>query len=305
MEAFRVLIVDDIKSNLMVMAKCLQGLCEVIKAHNGRDCLELARTHPQPDLILLDVRMPDMDGHAVCKELKASPETESIPVIFVTGNDSEEDEEQGLLLGAIDYITKPIRPVIVRARVSVHMQLKQQRDKLRFMALHDQLTGLFNRYFLTENAEVRLAHFRRHKTPLSVVLMDIDKFKSINDTYGHEMGDLVLMAVAELLENNTRREDVVARLGGEEFVILMECPLDAAMVKVEKLRQQMEQLMPQGLMVTGSFGVVDACADVMELNPLLKRADECVYQAKDQGRNQVVGWRTKPAAVQEVNYKGN
>ena len=305
MEAFRVLIVDDVKSNVLVMAKCLQGLCEVIKAHSGRECLELVNAHPQPDLILLDVRMPDMDGHTVCRELKANPDTESIPIIFVTGKDSDEDEEQGLKLGAIDYITKPIRPVIVRARVSVHIQLKQQRDKLRFIAMHDQLTGLYNRYFLVENAEMRLAHFRRHKAPLTLVLIDIDKFKTINDTYGHEMGDRVLTCVAQLLANNTRREDVVARLGGEEFVILMECPLEAALIKVETLRQQLELLKPQGLVVTGSFGVVDASQEVSELTPLLKRADECVYEAKNCGRNQVVGWPSRQVSLQEVQYKGS
>lgn len=305
MEAFRVLIVDDVKSNLMVMKKCLQGLCEVIEANSGSECLDIAKVHPQPDLILLDVHMPDLNGYDVCRFLKEDPATETIPVIFVTGNDSDESEELGLQLGAIDYITKPIRPVIVRARVAVHMQLKQQRDKLRFMAMHDQLTGLFNRYFLVENAEVRLAHFRRHRTPLSVVLMDVDKFKSINDNYGHDTGDRVLVSVAELLKKNTRREDVVARLGGEEFVILMECPLASAAIKVERLRGQLEQLKPEGLNVTGCFGIVDARDELGDLSHLLKIADDCVYQGKSAGRNQVVIYQEPDDHSRELQLKGS
>ncbi|MGI2258252.1 GGDEF domain-containing response regulator [Shewanella sp. GXUN23E] len=288
MTAFRVLIVDDVKSNIMVMSKCLQDVCEVITAGNGQDCLALAKSYPQPDLILLDIRMPGMDGYSVCRQLKSDPQTESITVIFVTGNDSDEAEEIGLTLGAIDYITKPVRPAIVRARVAVHMQLKQQRDKLQFMAMHDQLTGLFNRYFLVENAEVRLAHFRRHKTPFCAVLLDIDEFKAINDKHGHDVGDEVLVATAQMLKDYTRREDIVARLGGEEMVILMECPFESALNKVENLRARLEALMPAGIRVTASFGVVEATAQCDELHALLKLADECVYHSKSTGRNQVI-----------------
>ncbi|MCF1428187.1 MAG: diguanylate cyclase [Shewanella sp.] len=249
--------------------------------------------------------MPGMDGYTVCRQLKSDPQTASIPVIFVTGNDSDKAEEMGLTLGAIDYITKPIRPVIVRSRVAVHMQLKQQRDKLQFMAMHDQLTGLFNRYFLVENAEVRLAHFRRHKTPFCVVLLDIDEFKSINDNYGHDVGDEVLVAAAKMLNDNTRKEDIVARLGGEELVILMECPLKLALNKVERLRARIEALMPAGIRVTASFGVVEATVDCDELNTLLKLADECVYHSKSTGRNQVISVSQLEEHRMQAKEKGN
>ncbi|MBT1446190.1 diguanylate cyclase [Shewanella sp. JM162201] len=297
MEPYTVLIVDDVRTNLLVIGQCLKGLYNVREAISGAQCLKLARTEPQPDLILLDVVMPDLDGYQVCKALKADPMTAEIPVIFVTGKDSDDDEQHGLQLGAVDYITKPIRPAIVRARVSAHIQLKQQRDKLQHMALHDQLTGLYNRHFLVESARQRLARVVRHRTPLTVVLIDIDHFKKINDAHGHLTGDKVLTKVAKLLESNTRREDVVARLGGEEFVILLECPLDVAAQKMEQLRQQVERLEPEGLHVTASFGLVEASPYNADFSHLLVMADDGVYKAKAQGRNHVICCRAETSAI--------
>lgn len=138
MEPYTVLVVDDVKTNLMIMGQSLKGLYQILEASSGAQCLKLARSEPQPDLILLDVVMPDLDGYEVCRALKSDPATAEIPIIFVTGKDSDEDEQYGLELGAVDYITKPIRPAIVRARVCAHIQLKQQRDRLQSMAMHDQ-----------------------------------------------------------------------------------------------------------------------------------------------------------------------
>lgn len=232
--------------------------------------------------------MPGMDGYQVCRQLKADPETAEIPIIFVTAKDSDDDEQKGLEIGAVDYITKPIRPAIVRARVSTHIQLKQHSDKLKFMALHDQLTGLYNRHFLAERAAQSLSAMVRHQQELSIVMLDLDHFKKINDFNGHHIGDLVLQAVAKLLQDCFRKEDVVARMGGEEFVILMECGLDIAREKTEDVRQQLARLNPMGLEVTGSFGVVTANPQNAELSHLLVLADEAVYKAKADGRNCVV-----------------
>ncbi|MBV7317241.1 diguanylate cyclase [Shewanella sp. NIFS-20-20] len=283
-----VLIVDDIKMNQLIMSQCLKGIYQVKVAQNGQDCIQLANMDPQPDLILLDVMMPEFDGYQVCRQLKENPNTAKIPIIFVTGKDSDDDEQYGLEIGAVDYITKPIRPAIVKARVAAHIQIKNQRDALQYLALHDALTGLFNRYFLEECAQQRIARFRRHNEPMSVVMFDIDNFKMINDTHGHDIGDKVLQGVAKLMTQLTRKEDVVARMGGEEFVILMDCPLEDAVTKTQSMCDALAGLMPCDLLVTASFGVTAASADFMIFADLVKQADIAVYQAKYQGKNQVV-----------------
>ncbi|QFU23591.1 diguanylate cyclase [Shewanella eurypsychrophilus] len=284
-----ILLVDDTRTNIQLLAGCLKSQYRLKIAMGGQRCIELAQNPPLPDLILLDVIMPEMDGYQVCRQLKANPITKHIPIIFVTGRDSDEDEEFGLQLGAVDYITKPIRPAIVTARVSTQIQLKHQSDELRNMALHDQLTQLYNRHFLIESANNKLAHVERHGNELSVMMIDIDYFKHVNDEYGHHAGDEVLKGIAEVFKQNSRKEDVVARFGGEEFVILLEhCPLDFAMEKAELLRAKIEALKPSGITITASFGVAQLMEHELTFVDLLSRADAAVYKAKDQGRNQVV-----------------
>jgi len=280
-----VLIVDDTHTNIAVLAGCLQSLYHLKVAMNGKRCLELAETDPLPDLILLDVIMPGMDGYEVCKKLKENPVTEHIPIIFVTGRDSDDEEEFGLQLGALDYITKPIRPAIVQARVATHMKLKQQRDVLRTKALHDQLTDLFNRHYLIETANKKISKALRYNGSLSLIMIDIDFFKKVNDQFGHQAGDTVLKAVAKVLSDNNRNEDIVARFGGEEFVILLdECSILDAENKAEQIRLKIEALIPDGIFVTASLGIAELEADE-SFEQLLARTDGALYLAKEQGRN--------------------
>lgn len=284
-----ILLVDDTRTNLEILAACLQQNYHLKVARNGIRCLELAEKDPIPDLILLDVIMPDMDGYEVCRQLKANSLTQHIPIIFVTGKDSDDDEEYGLQLGAVDYITKPIRPAIVTARVSTQIILKQQSDALRTMALHDQLTGLFNRHFLIESATNKISRLSRHGGKLSIMMIDIDHFKLVNDQFGHQSGDIVLQAVAHVLADCNRKEDVVARFGGEEFVILLDhCSLDDTQEKAEQLRLKIDQLNPEQIHVTASFGIAELQPDGEEFDHLLARADEAVYLAKEKGRNCIV-----------------
>ncbi|WP_394146833.1 diguanylate cyclase [Shewanella atlantica] len=283
-----ILIVDDSRTNIQLLAGCLKKDYQLKIAMNGQRCLELAQASPQPDLILLDVVMPEMDGYEVCKRLKANPLTQNVPIIFVTGRDSDDEEEYGLQLGAVDYITKPIRPAIVTARVYTQIMLKQKSDELRNMALHDQLTQLYNRHFLLEAANQKIAESVRHNNSLSILMMDIDHFKQVNDQFGHQAGDGVLQAVAQVLAQSNRKGDVVARFGGEEFVAIFEhCSIDSAEAKAEMLRDKIEQLMPVGIHVTGSFGVAELRPDEENFEQLLARADEAVYRAKEMGRNRV------------------
>jgi diguanylate cyclase (GGDEF)-like protein len=284
-----ILLVDDTRTNIEMLAACLQHNYHLKVAMNGIRCLEIANKAPIPDLILLDVMMPDMDGYEVCRKLKENPVTKDIPIIFVTGKNSDEDEEYGLQLGAVDYITKPIRPAIVSARVGTQIIVKQQSDALRDMALHDQLTSLFNRHFLIEAAKNKISRLSRHGGKLSVMMIDIDNFKLVNDNFGHKGGDVVLQAIAHVLSDFNRKEDVVARFGGEEFVILLDhCSLADTQDKAEQLRMKIEQLNPEEIHVTASFGIAELQSDNEGFEHLLARADEAVYLAKEKGRNCIV-----------------
>ncbi len=284
-----ILIIDDSKTNVEILASCIEEQYEVRKGDSGDQCLTLIEQSPRPDLLLLDIEMPGLDGYQVCKQLKENPKTANIPIIFVTGRQSLEDEALGLKMGAVDYITKPIHPAIVIARVNTQIKLKLQHDKLEKMALFDQLTNLYNRYYLFEVAAQKLAKALRHKFAFCVMMLDIDHFKSINDQHGHHVGDDVLKQVATLIKNSNREEDVAARFGGEEFVIILDhCTLLNAKIKAETLRKQIEELKPCNINVTMSFGISKLDYSDTEFEQILKRADDALYQAKAGGRNQVV-----------------
>jgi diguanylate cyclase (GGDEF)-like protein len=178
--------------------------------------------------------------------------------------------------------------VTLKARVATQIQLQWQTNRLNFLALHDQLTGLYNRHFLVERANQSLSKMQRHQTALSIVLLDLDGFRHINDFNGHHVGDLVLQIVSKLLQESFRKEDVVARIGGEEFVILMESGISEARDKTESVRQLLQNLKPLGLPLTGSFGIVNVNADNLDFSHLMLLADEAVYKAKADGRNCIV-----------------
>ena len=232
--------------------------------------------------------MPEMNGYEVCQKLKSQTSTSSIPIIFITAKDDDEDEEFGLELGAVDYITKPVRPAIVLARVKTQITIKKQQDQLKKMALYDQLTGIYNRHYLMETANLKIAKSFRHDYPISLVVVDIDHFKSINDNNGHDVGDKVLVEVSKLFNQTTRKEDIAARFGGEEFVLLLDhCDKKSAQTKVESIRKEVEKLEPESLKVTASFGVAELQSGEA-LDALIKRADDALYEAKQTGRNKVV-----------------
>ncbi len=284
-----VLIVDDIASNIQTLASILKDTYQLKVSTSGEKAIELANAEPKPDLILLDVEMPEMDGYEVIKKLKESEITKHIPVIFVTANDTTDDEEKGLLAGAVDYITKPVRQAIVKARVATHVTLKQQSDKLLYIALHDKLTGLHNRHYLQKIGDLKFARSSRHEEGLSVIMCDVDFFKAVNDNHGHLVGDEVLKAMGKLLNDNRRVEDFTARYGGEEFVIVLEhCNAEFAREKAEELRVALENLDINGLSVTASFGVAQINKGHDSFEALLKDADDALYRAKDTGRNKVV-----------------
>ena len=217
----RLLMVDDEPLNIQTLYQAFAADHQVFIATNGAQALSLCAAK-HPDLVLLDVDMPGMDGYEVCQRLKADVALRDIPVIFVTGHTDEAAETRGLDAGAVDFITKPINPKIVRARVKTHLTLKAQSDLLRQWVYTDGLTGVRNRRYFDERVAEEWGRAQREQRPLSVVLLDIDYFKRYNDHYGHQAGDDCLRRVGATLKASLKRQgDMVARYGGEEFVCLL------------------------------------------------------------------------------------
>jgi len=293
-----ILIVDDVASNVQTFVSILESDYEIKVAADAKYALELIKEEPFPDLILLDVNMTSVDGYELLKELKECVGCEMFPVIFVTGGNTEEDEERGFNLGAVDYIKKPIRPAIVKARVHTQITLKKQRDELIHNASHDQLTGLYNRSHLIDEGERKFSRASRQNDKLCLIMMDIDYFKTVNDTYGHIAGDRVLKEVASLLTYDKRTEDFSARFGGEEFTIVLDgCSREDAKVKAEILREKIQELNPNDITVTASFGVCELAPKHKNFEALLKDADVALYAAKESGRNCVVVFKDGELSV--------
>lgn len=291
-----VLIVDDTRLNIKIMTDILESYYTLFCATSGREALEIA-TSKKIDLILLDVIMPGMDGYEVCKRLKNDPQTQNIPVIFISAMTNVEDETKGLEVGAIDYIFKPVSPPILKARVRNHIELKTCRDVFEKRSLMDGLTGVANRHYFNRifNQEWRRA--LRNRNPLSIVFIDIDFFKKYNDHYGHLAGDECLRKVGTALKDSVERTgDLAARYGGEEFIIVLPVTSGADAIKVgEKVRRNIKALMVAHHMsevseyVTVSVGVATVIPDnSMVSASLIAKADSALYQAKRKGRNLVV-----------------
>jgi diguanylate cyclase (GGDEF)-like protein len=292
----RILIVDDAATNIEILNEVLGAEYDSLFAMDGATALRLA-VEQEPDLILLDVVMPGLDGHEVCMRLKAEPRTKGIPVIFISGLSDESDEAKGLEIGAIDYITKPFSPPIVRARVRNHLQLKRYQDMLERLSVLDGLTGIANRRRFDEALDHEWLRSRRQSTTLSLIIIDVDCFKAFNDNYGHAAGDECLKQVANVLADGVRRPgDLVARYGGEEFVVIMpETDAAGAIVIAEKLRRGVvSQALPHafsaaGEVVSVSIGGATIVPARHNQGPeeLVKLADARLYEAKHAGRNRV------------------
>ncbi|TPQ28343.1 diguanylate cyclase domain-containing protein [Methylomonas sp. HW2-6] len=289
-----ILIVDDTPTNIQVLAENLIKDYRIKVAASGAAALAAIAAQGAPDLILLDVMMPEMDGYEVCRHLKANPQTSSIPVIFVTALNDVSDEERGLNLGALDYITKPFYLPVVKARIRNHIRLKQATDMLEAMAWIDALTGIPNRRRFDQTLDNEWKRAQRNQTPLAAILIDIDYFKAYNDHHGHGAGDDCLKQVAgHLAAAVSRPGDLVARYGGEEFVILLpETDTAGALQIAEELRIHLaDQRIPHrnspvSDSITVSLGAAAVIPQPGQAPTLLvDAADQRLYQAKDAGRN--------------------
>ena len=295
----KILIVDDAETNLMILSNLLAEEGDIISATDGVQAIALAESD-LPDLILLDVSMPGMDGYEVCRHLKSDIRTRDIPIVFVTGRTEDNDQEKGLSLGAIDYILKPYSPLIVLARIrnhlalqKAHLDLKIANAELTRLAATDFLTGVWNRRRFMELGKAEVARVRRSGRCFGTVMIDVDHFKTVNDTYGHDVGDSVLRTLAEACVDRLRNVDIVGRMGGEEFaLILPETDPQGAKLTVERLREYLGELavpIDSGtLKVTVSAGVTTVHDPRDSIEAALKRADEALYEAKGSGRNKTV-----------------
>jgi diguanylate cyclase (GGDEF)-like protein len=292
-----ILIVDDEVTNIESLNAALEDEHEICFATSGEEAIEVARA-VLPDLILLDVLMPGIDGYEVCRRLKEDELLADVPIIFTTGLNDQEAEVRGLSAGAIDYITKPISPIIARIRVRNHIELKRMRDQLAELSVTDALTGLSNRRRLERSLRQETARLARSADWLSVIMLDIDFFKQFNDTFGHPAGDRCIVMVAAALNRAVRRAaDLTARYGGEEFAcVLPGLDHEGAMMVAHNICNQVRSLgIPHvrpaaGAYVTVSVGVATArCTPGMAPALWIQAADRQMYMAKAAGRDSVVG----------------
>ncbi|MDF2177796.1 diguanylate cyclase [Aliiglaciecola sp. CAU 1673] len=291
----RILVVDDQPINIQAIHQIFINEHELFVATSGQQALDFCQSTP-PDLLLLDVMMPQMSGLEVCRRLKQQDATADIPVIFVTGADSQEDENSCWEAGGVDFVSKPVNAQTLKNRVRAHLTLKFQADLLKEMAFRDGLTGVANRRFFDETLQQEWRRCSRSNQPISLILLDIDFFKKYNDTYGHLDGDECLKHVAAIISHQVRRPgDLVARYGGEEFaVILPNTPLRGAVevaMKIEEAVRDMSMPHEQGVnekVVSVSVGVATWHMDA-DLGPdqLIELADRQLYRAKEQGRARV------------------
>ena len=290
-----VLLVDDADDvHLLVTAILESENLTIHHAYNAADGLRDARAH-RPDLILLDLNMPDTDGLELCAMLKSDDDLVGVPVIFLTGVLDVETKVKAFELGAIDYVSKPFDGFELRARVRSALRTKRHHDMLSVNAQIDALTGLWNRRYLDDRLDAEVSALRRRQSTLSLLMVDIDHFKHINDTYGHPVGDSVIQEVAQVIIQQSRKSDVVCRYGGEEIaVILKDTDSTDASIIAERLRQRISiRDFNEGgnkFRVTVSIGI--ASADEFSLNMLMptaiiQAADQALYRAKTEGRNRI------------------
>jgi diguanylate cyclase (GGDEF)-like protein len=320
-----VLIVDDHEDNIMVLKVRLESWgYKTASAYNGMDAIKYVEATP-PDLILLDVMMPEMDGNEVARHIKSNKALPFIPIIMQTALDSTDSKVTGLEAGADDYITKPIDFAELKARLRSMLRIKrlqealEEREKelleaneqLTYMSQTDALTGLDNRRHLNERIDEMFSHAKRLNEPFSLVMCDLDKFKSVNDTYGHQVGDEVLKQLADILRDEAREIDRVGRYGGEEFMLLLPgTVLDAAVTFAERVRKRLEAhtftFTGGTLTRTASFGVAGwPHPKIEQCDDLVRTADDALYVAKETGRNKVVRFDGDEFNAHQTTQDGN
>jgi diguanylate cyclase (GGDEF)-like protein len=277
---------------------------EHLMIHHALDADEgLAKARElKPDLILLDVDLPLVTGFEVCQKLKEDPLTSNIPIIFLTGATEIHTKVQGFDLGAVDYVVKPFEPAELRARVRAALRTKRFHDLLSARSHVDGLTGVWNRSYFNQRFGDEISAAKRYSRTVTLVMLDLDHFKELNDSYGHPFGDHVLETIGDILHNYLRTTDAPCRYGGEEFaLILTETGEEGGVVTADRIRQQISQhaFQPRErhVKVTASLGVASSTIfdrQSLSVSTLVKAADDALYQAKHEGRDRVCVARRNP-----------
>ena len=287
----RILVVDDIEVNVRVLAEWLKSAHYVVStAADGFEALAKIEAE-QPDIVLLDVLLPGLDGFETCRRIKSDPTTEHIPVIMVTALSDVEDLVRGFEAGADDYVTKPIIGLALMARVSAQLRQKRRYESIREQSRVDPLTGAFNRGYFDVHAPRLAARCRAARKSLTVLMLDVDNLKLVNDAHGHAVGDRVLKEIVNRVTCALRPSDLVAKMGGDEFAVVMpETDLDAALQIAERLRRRIAGTPVEDVTVTVSIGaaLVQPDREEEELDAALRRADAALYAAKKAGGNRVM-----------------
>ena len=298
---FTVLIVDDTETNVDVLVELLSDQYEIVVALDGETALEILEDQ-KVDIVLLDIMMPKMDGYEVCQKIKENEKIKDVPIIFITAKMDEESIEKAYEVGGMDYITKPFRPKELFARIKTQVQLKTlihdlevSKQRLKRLSETDPMTELCNRRYFNSASKTILELAKRDRSELSLVMLDIDKFKKINDAYGHGIGDEVIISLSNILLDETRKSDLACRFGGEEFILLLpETSIEGASVIAEKIRRSVEDFsltLENGSQVKLTISLGLSSLDFERddsIEDIIKRADTALYKAKETGRNKVI-----------------
>ncbi len=287
-----ILIVEDSSVNGRMCEKLLnKNGYDTAICSDGESAIEFLNTN-SPDLILLDIVMPGIDGYEFCRVMKGNPKLKDTPIIFLSSMNDEKSIIKGFESGAVDFVTKPFRHQELIARTKTHIELKKTKEKLIKMAITDELTGLVNRRYFMGRLLHEYERIKRYETVFTVLMIDLDNFKKINDTYGHQAGDVVLRTVSDTMRLSLRLSDIIGRIGGEEFaVILPETDISPGLVIGERLRKRVETLeMPYRdikIRITISIGASPSSTDDLSIDDVFQRSDSALYRAKESGRNRI------------------
>lgn len=302
---FNVFIIDDVPENIQLAAKIIKSeTIEISFTTSGKNILERVK-EKKFDLILLDIMLPEVSGFEICRQLKADQETKDIPVIFLTAKNDIDSIAKAFELGAVDYVTKPFHKIELKARVETHLnlryskkqleyyaeKLKEKNEKLKKLSRFDSLTELYNRRYMTLKMKEEQSRYNRNKKTFCFVLADIDHFKKINDTYGHDCGDYVLKNISQMMKDIIRTQDSIARWGGEEFLFLLpETNISEAQKFAQRVKKRLEKMIleceGEKIMISMTFGI--SAYNNRGIDEAIKRADNALYKGKKTGRNKVV-----------------
>jgi diguanylate cyclase (GGDEF)-like protein len=289
----KILIVDDSETSILYLKMMLPDY-SIITALSGKEMWERLNEN-SPSLILMDVMMPDVNGYELVQQLSKTEKYKDIPIIFQTAKSSSDDLEKGFESGAIDYIRKPVDKKELRARIKSVLKIKELEHQLYLKSITDYLTEIYNRRYFFEIATKHLQFCKRLQKNLCIALLDIDYFKKINDTHGHDAGDYVLKKFAEVIGQTKRQSDILARYGGEEFILLFfETDKPAALEILQSIQKAIENVNiifnHHRIPCAFSCGLVDLqeVPEILTIDDLIKVADNRMYMAKESGRNRIV-----------------